>query len=225
VAAVTVPLFPLGTVLFPGSLLPLHIFEPRYRRLVRELLDRTDGPREFGVVAIRAGREVGGHGVQSLYRVGCTAELRQVRTYSDGRFDIMARGARRFRIVDLYPEVEDAAARGDVELLPESPSARSPELADRATALFDRYRRAVLDAQGVTGDEPFSLPADPVGCYYAIAAAMILDLTDRQHLLEAATVDDRLSLAIELLRRETTMVDRLSLRAGEELSRGPYSAN
>lgn len=71
------PLFPLGTVLFPGLPLPLHIFEERYRRLVRDLL-AGPGPRQFGVIAIRHGHEVGAGGATELYPVGCTAVVREV---------------------------------------------------------------------------------------------------------------------------------------------------
>ena len=74
------PLFPLGTVLFPGLVLPLHIFEERYRQLVRDLLDKPE-PREFGVIAIRHGRETGIDGVSDLYEVGCTAQVRQARPW------------------------------------------------------------------------------------------------------------------------------------------------
>ena len=85
------PLFPLGTVLFPGLVLPLHIFEPRYRTLVADLVALPESePRRFGVVAIRAGREVGADGVRALHAVGCTAELRQVQRHEDGRYDIVA---------------------------------------------------------------------------------------------------------------------------------------
>ena len=73
----TLPLFPLGAVLYPGMLLPLHIFEERYRQLVRDLLAGSD-PRRFGVIAIRKGRETGIDGVHSLYEVGCVATLRRV---------------------------------------------------------------------------------------------------------------------------------------------------
>jgi Lon protease-like protein len=65
------PLFPLGTVLFPGVLLPLHVFEERYRSMVRDLLDAPAEERRFGVVAIREGREVGADGIRALHAVGC----------------------------------------------------------------------------------------------------------------------------------------------------------
>ena len=83
---VMLPLFPLGAVLYPGMLLPLHIFEERYRQLVRDLLDGPE-PRRFGVIAIRKGRETGIDGVHSLYEIGCTATLRRVDQRDDGRFE------------------------------------------------------------------------------------------------------------------------------------------
>ncbi len=222
---VALPLFPLGTVLFPGAQLPLHIFEVRYRRLVQDLIERAAEHPEFGVVAIRAGREVGPHGVQSLYPVGCTAELIGVAPHADGRFDVVARGARRFRILAVHPPVADRPDRADVEFLPESRSPGTADLAASTARLFHRYRRAVLQAQGVRPDSPFALPDDPIDRSYAIASVMVLDLTDRQRLIQAPTVDDRLTLLTELLRREIATIRSMSLRAGEELARGTYSPN
>jgi len=114
----TIPLFPLGTVLFPGMLLPLRIFEPRYRRLMEWLLNRPEGTaREFGVVAIRQGWEVGADGVGALYRIGCTATVRRTDLLDDGSYDIVTIGADRFRL-----ESVDASSRpymqAQVERLP-----------------------------------------------------------------------------------------------------------
>lgn len=222
---ITLPIFPLGTVLFPGARLPLRIFERRYRTLIEEVLERTDGAREFGVVAIRSGVEVGGHGVQSLYEVGCVTEIQHIQPFTDGTFDVMTRGTRRFRIHQVHPSVPDRADRADLEFLADPPSMRSRDLAARATRLFHRYRRAVLQARGLDPETPFAIPEEPVDCAYTIAAVVALDLTDRQRLLEAATVDDRLILLTELLNREVAMIGRLSTRAGEELARGAYSPN
>ena len=86
------PLFPLGTVLYPGLLLPLHIFEDRYRQLVRDLLDGQE-PRGFGVIAIRKGRETGVDGISALYEIGCTTTLRRVSRHDDGRFELVTVGA------------------------------------------------------------------------------------------------------------------------------------
>ena len=72
------PLFPLGTLLVPGLVLPLHIFEPRYRRLIADLQELPEDEREFVVVAIREGREVGAEGARALYEVGTIASLREI---------------------------------------------------------------------------------------------------------------------------------------------------
>lgn len=224
-ATITLPIFPLGTVLFPGAQLPLRIFEPRYRALIEDVLERTDGAREFGVVAIRSGVEVGAHGVESLYEVGCVAEIQHIQPFTDGTFDVMTRGTRRFRIRRVHAPVPDRADEAELGLLSEDPSARSRDLAETATRLFRRYRRAVLVARGFDPESPFTIPDEPVSCAYAIAAVVALELTDRQRLLEAARVDDRLTMLADLLNREIAMIDRSSTRAGEELAHGPYSPN
>src|SRR5919201_7035659 len=108
------PLFPLGTVLYPGMVLPLHIFEERYRRLVRDLLEGP-APRTFGVIAIRHGRETGGNGVTSLYEIGCTAIIREVTPRSDGRYNLTTVGGDRFRL--LSQDRSLPYLRGSVELL------------------------------------------------------------------------------------------------------------
>ena len=147
------PVFPLGTVLFPGLVLPLHIFEERYRTLVRELVARTDDePHEFGVVTLRHGWEAEAAeageeptddppvDVGQLHEVGCTAELRQVSELPDGRFDIVTVGRRRFRVLG----VEAGSApylTAEVEWLPEEDGTDefAARLAPRVLAAFRKY--------------------------------------------------------------------------------------
>jgi uncharacterized protein len=105
-----IPLFPLGSPLFPGIVLPLQVFEPRYRVLVQDLLaEPEDGDqRFFGVVAIRQGWEVEQVApAEALYDVGCTARLQVVRPRPDGGFRIVTVGGERFRLLDVV--VGDAA--------------------------------------------------------------------------------------------------------------------
>src|SRR5271154_5369302 len=111
----TIPLFPLGSVLYPGLVLPLHIFEDRYRQLVADLL-AGPGPRQCGVIAIRHGRETGIDGVSALYDMGCMAELRQVEPYDDGRFDLITVGMQRFKLRGLGDA--DPYYTGDGEVVP-----------------------------------------------------------------------------------------------------------
>src|ERR1700735_5866171 len=96
----TLPLFPLGTVLYPGLLLPRHIFEDRSRQLVRYLLSES-GPRHFGVIAIRRGRETGVDGISALHEIGCIATLRQVTEHDDGGVDLVTVGTQRVRLLGL----------------------------------------------------------------------------------------------------------------------------
>lgn len=224
----SMPLFPLGLVLYPGVMLPLHIFEDRYRLLVKELLELPDGARRFGVVAIKAGREVGTDGITALHTIGCTAELRYAEAYQDGRFDIISTGMDRFRLIDVQ---HTEPLRADVELLPDVVSAQAQLLADRVRRLFTSYRQSLIQAQGaddalMSGDEGVpALPGDPTELSYLVAAAMILELSEKQQLLDAATVDDRLRLELTLLKRESSMVGSLSLRPAVELPRTPYASN
>ena len=221
-ALTLLPLFPLGTVLYPGVVLPLHIFEERYRRLVRDLLDQPEGPRRFGVVAIKQGREVGRDGVTALHEIGCTAELRRVEAYDDGRFDIIAVGVSRFRVVQV-----DASQPmvGEVELLPDVSTDEAITLSGRAVRMFGSYRKALLTAQGLLVDEPPELPDDPVELSYVIAAAMLVDMSDKQELLATSTVDERLALEVAILRRESALVGQLSTRPAVEFPRAGYSPN
>ena len=110
------PLFPLGTVLFPGSSMGLHIFEPRYRQLVEDLISAPP-PRVFGIIAIREGHEVGADSVRALYDVGCVATVTQVERAPDGRFALGVLGGARFRLLDVDRSL--AYLQADVELLDE----------------------------------------------------------------------------------------------------------
>src|SRR4029079_5806144 len=103
------PMFPLGTVLLPGMVLPLHVFEPRYQQLVRDCLDAP--PHEFGVVLIDRGSEVGGGDTRS--DVGVIARILQVARLEATRFALITVGTRRVRVVEWLPD--DPYPRADVE--------------------------------------------------------------------------------------------------------------
>ena len=140
-----IPLFPLGTPLFPGVVLPLQVFEPRYRRLGRDLLERPEGSaRCFGVVAIRQGWEVEDVApAEALYDVGCTARLQTVRPQPDGGFRIITVGGDRFRLLDLVIGEEPPYLQAEVEWLAEEEAAEE----------------AAGDHEGLT--VPGGWPADP----------------------------------------------------------------
>src|SRR5580704_4026885 len=165
------PLFPLGTVLYPGLLLPLHIFEERYRELVRDLLAGPE-PRQFGVIAIRKGRETGVDGVSALYEIGCTATLRQIATYEDGRFDIVTVGSQRFRLTGL--DDSRPYLQAEMELLEESTGDRAAAAlaAGAVQRAFGSYIEALAQREGIEGSTP-ELPDEPILLSYLVAGSMI----------------------------------------------------
>ena len=218
--ATRLPLFPLGSVLVPGLVLPLHIFEPRYRLLVEALMALPDGAtRQFGVVAIRSGHEVGDGNAHALHAVGCTAELREVTPYSDGRFDIVTVGETRFRLDGIDESAGTPYLTGVVELLPEEDGEGDLEaLTDRVIEQFAEYR-AALEVD-VT-----ELPDDPRVVSYLVAAAVILDVPERQQLLEEPTTAGRLAAEVGLLKRERGLIEAFRSLPATDLTKGSVSPN
>ena len=218
------PLFPLGLVLLPGLLLPLHVFEQRYRDLVQDLLALPEEARRFGVVAIRSGREVGADGVTALHEVGCVARLRRVTPYEDGRYDIVSTGAERFRLTALV----DGAAypTGLVQWLPDELGAEDEAaLLDRAVrAAFRAYVVAMAAARGEEPDLP-DLPDSSLVLSYLVAASVVVDLEDRQRLLAEPDGVARLRAELALLRREVTLLRTLTAAPAPELARLPVNPN
>ena len=217
-----IPLFPLSAVLYPGGALPLHVFEERYRLLVRRLIDQPEGPaRGFGVVAIRVGRESGVDGVTALHEVGCLAELRAVESFADGRFDVMTAGTRRFRLLGV--DSSEPYLSGEVEWLAELDGEAAGVLAARVTKQFEDYR-GTLHALGVRGsDEP--LPRSPTELSYRVATSTVMDLADRQALLAAPDTAVRLGLELGLLQREVGLLRQLPSLPAVELTRQPAPPN
>jgi Lon protease-like protein len=216
------PLFPLGAVLYPGMLLPLHIFEERYRQLVRDLLDGPEA-RRFGVIAIRKGRETGVDGVQSLYEIGCTAVLRRVDKHEDGRYDIVAVGTERFRLLRL--DQTRPYLQGEVEILAEEqPDAAAGPAAQVVEAAFREYLDALTEWGGATVRLE-DLPGEPVLLSFIVAAAMVVDLPERQALLAEPDTLRRLALERSLLSRETAMLRTTTSRPAPDLRNTPYSPN
>jgi Lon protease-like protein len=215
-------MFPLNTVLFPGLTVPLHIFEDRYRALVQHLL-REDDPAErvFGSVAIREGYEVGSHGAQSLYRVGCRLQLTEVEAREDGSFDIEAVGRDRIVVEELQTGGEFPA--GQVHDLVDGAVDVPTELLDRARATFTAYRAAVTDLRG----DPFSgtLPRDPSYLSWTLAALSPLPMAERQSLLEADDPGTRLAMVTELLRDELRAINVIPSLPATEVARTAWSPN
>jgi uncharacterized protein len=217
------PLFPLGAVLYPGMLLPLHIFEERYRQLIRDLLDGAEA-RRFGVIAIRKGRETGIDGVDSLYEVGCTATLRRVDRRDEGRFDIVAVGTQRFRLLRL--DQTRPYLQGEVEMLTEEPT--DPAVAGPAVRVIQAAFREYLDALTEWGGATIrleELPDEPELLSFIVAAAMVIDLPERQAMLAESDTLRRLAMQRALLSRETAMLRTTTSRPAPDLRNTPYSPN
>ena len=179
-------MFPLGSVLLPGMVLPLHVFEPRYRQLMHELAPSG----EFGVVMIERGHEVGGGDVRA--DLGTVAQILESQELDDGRWLVVAIGTRRIRVAswaqdDPYPvaEVEDwPDTPEDVDLAPVRWGL------DRVLALAEQLGIDVADAD---------LSSSPVEAVYQAAIMAPLGPVDRLQLLACDGVAARVDLVVELL--------------------------
>lgn len=219
-------MFPLGTVLFPGVSLPLHIFEDRYRTLVRDLLaEPVPSRRRLGIVAIREGYEVGSHGRQSAHRVGCEAQLLAARELPDGRFDIVLGGRRRLVLEDV--DSSGDYLRGDISYLEERPGDGADEAARQAATAYARWRAAVV-AAGLDGLPDLDLDEhddDVLSLSYALSSAVTLTLRERQQLLEADDGASRLAMLAAMLRDELDAMRAVPSLPATDLSRTAWSPN
>ena len=221
----TVPLFPLRTVLVPGLVLPLHIFEPRYRLMIRTLAELPEDERGFGIVAIRPGANPEVEGRSALYDLGTMARITSIDVLPDGRYDLVTVGARRFTIDrvdhDLpYPRAEvslQAEALGD--------EARARALAATATRLLGDYRGVIAGWGVIDMAEIADLPEDPVVLSYLIASAIVTDLPERQHLLGIADAERRLEAICGVLRREMAVMSTVPSMPAVDLAEARASTN
>jgi Lon protease-like protein len=199
-------MFPLGTVLFPGMPLRLHVFEPRYRALVRDALAAGG---EFGVVLIERGSEVGGG--DTRFGVGTIARLADVAVLPDGRSLLLAMGTTRFRVSRWLPDRPYPYA--EIDDLPDSPESVTATVLDTATidtatidtAAIERARRSlerVLALGAALGDHPaVAVPptADSALAAFVLAGSAPLGPLDQQRVLEAGDPVARLTLVHVLL--------------------------
>lgn len=217
-----IPIFPLGTVLFPGMPLHLQIFEERYKIMLQRVLSTN---RTFGVCLIRRGEEALGP-LPEPYKIGCTARIVNVDARDDGMIQLTAVGDERFRILrlaDVQPYLT-----GFVESLPlDHPN--SIEISRGAQLLRRRLARYLsLMAQFTSGDEgeddvevstqlaSMQLPEDPLMLIYLSAALLQIPAYEKQPLLEAETGHHMLHLAHRIYRRELALMpDMLSVSSDQ----------
>lgn len=191
-----IPLFPLSTVLFPYAPLQLHVFEDRYRHLVKDCLDLG---RPVGVVLIRSGSEVGGEA--DPFMVGTAARIEKVQHYEDGRMDVHLVGERRFRIRKLDETLPYLVAHCEpvVEIeLEDTP--RTDALTMRARESFELYVQAMFSSQAV--NVQIHYPDDPIALSFLIANYLPLDNLERQRMLELTDTQERLAGLIPVIENQ-----------------------
>ncbi len=195
-----VPLFPLHTVLFPGMMLPLRVFEPRYLRMFDRVLNTRE---EFGVVLIARGSEVGGGAVP--HDAGTLARVVRMERVEDGTLHIMAQGTRRFRVRELNRQQPYLQAHVEViaEHWEETP--RTYALSMKVRELWDHYVTRLKEVVGLnisTQDMPTHAP----DIAFYVASSLRTSVQDRQHLLTRWDIADMLKAEIRILQREMSLL-------------------
>ncbi|MGW1228945.1 LON peptidase substrate-binding domain-containing protein [Streptomyces sp. NPDC001478] len=241
------PLFPLNAVLFPGLVLPLNVFEERYRAMMRELLKTDeDAPRRFAVVAVRDGRETAPTGagmpdavtlpaergpadgfgpdpVQSFHRVGCVADAAKIRERPDGSFEVLATGTSRVRLLSV--DASGPYLTAELEELEEDPGEGADTLADGVLRAFRSYQKRLAGASERSLTTGADLPDEPSVVSYLVAAAAVLDIPAKQRLLQAPDTATRLREELSLLRSETAVIRHLPSLPAVDLTRAPTHPN
>ncbi len=195
-----IPLFPLNVVLLPGADLPLHIFEPRYREMVKNCLEEKS---EFGMLLSLP---------KGVARVGCTAEIKAVvQRYEDGRMDILTAGRAPFRVVELF--MEDPLLAGHVDYLEDRETPSSPRIQRELVELFEACHTLIYD------DYPKNLEFDArEELSYLVASALPMDLLWKQQILELRSEADRQERLVAYLREWAPHLQKsgaMRQRAGE----------
>ncbi len=192
-SAMTLPMFPLGSVLLPGGVLPLHIFEPRYRALVHHCIDSPD--HDFGVVLIARGSEVGGQDQRT--DVGTRARMVEIAELPDGRYGVVAVGVERIVVRRWLPD--DPYPRAEVEPWPDEPSdgLDDARLAVHVAATAARVRRCMALASELgdaVGDPTTPVADDPGLATYQLATLAPVGPLDRHQVLLARHAEARLDV-------------------------------
>jgi uncharacterized protein len=195
-----IPIFPLpNVVLFPAALLPLHIFEPRYRAMVADALE---GERLIGMVMLRPGWERLYEDTPAVYPIGCAGFITHAERLQDGRYNIMLRGLEKFRIVD-----ERLARTGDERYRLARVDAIKEARTSPTAAIQDARRRLEnLIARTLHRSADDTIPKDVPDADLVHAIAQHLDPIEKQALLECNSLVDRCEALIELLEMRTMRI-------------------
>ena len=215
------PLFPLATpVLFPGGVVPLHVFEPRYRQLTRDVLA---GARAIGMATVRPEHLGAMSGSPPLYAVGCAGVVHQSRRLADGRYHVVLRGSHRFRIREELPPENGRLYRiARVEVLEErlEDTARAEALRRRVIAHLEALaeRASRQDPERTVRFDPGGLVGlDPASFVNTVSQALGLPAEEKQGLLEADGILERLE------RLEDALAFHLAAADDDAVGGGPHT--
>jgi uncharacterized protein len=213
------PIFPLGQVLFPGMPLTLHIFEERYKQMLRDLKGTAN---RFVVALIREGVEVGG--AADPHPIGCVAEVVQLQPLPGGTYLVRAVGRERVRIGPLDHESEPYLI-ASVSLLEEEPGAPEAHLVTRVSRTFEEYAKLLVSLTGETL-ETIELPEEPLTLSSLVASMLQVPAEKKQLLLELEGSAARLEAEAALLRVELPLLRALAGAAKPpENESSPFSLN
>ena len=196
-----IPLFPLNVTLFPDMTLPLHIFEQRYRTMMKDIMG---GDKLFGVVLIKSGPEVGGSAVP--YSIGTTATVETTKTLDDGRLNISTKGVDRFRIKNIIRNTPYLFAH--VDIIPEDTNIdleAHQSLVEEVRALTREYVKGLVGLEG-GWMQSVSLPDTGNSLSYFIASVLRVDANLKQQLLEIPGTVDRFKQEAIILREQVKKV-------------------
>ena len=209
------PLFPLGVVLFPNAVLPLRIFEERYKLMIERCLDADS---EFGVVLIKSGSEVGDPA--EPHAVGTVAHITQASPQKDGEMLLAVAGTQRFLIKGVKQQLP--YLEGEVSVLVEETevSLADEEMGQVRDAVSE-YERLLAGLSGGWIRQP-EMPEDPVALSYFVPGLLDVDPLEKQHLLEEPSPSRRLTAELQLLRRESESVRR---RVEHRLGKSRFGRN
>jgi Lon protease-like protein len=202
IKSIEIPLFPLNVVLFPGMVLPLHIFEPRYRQMIADCQRQE---LEFGVVLVQAESTFMR---EEPYAIGTMAAIRDLDRLEDGRLNVIAIGTSRFRILSQHRKKPYLS--GLVEFYEDinEPLEDLLFVDKQARSLFTDYIDLLLKAANEK-DVKADLPADPEALSYFIAYFLDLEREQQQHFLELTSTLQRLKEEIAILRREVPFLRQI----------------
>ena len=203
----TLPIFPLpNVVFFPKMILPLHVFEPRYKRMIRDTLRKE---RRIGINLLKEGWQEDYYGSPPIHTIGCMGEIEQYERLPEGRFNILLRGTNRFEILSYEKETPYRIA--SIRLLKDTPFGieRYDQIKER-DVLFERFVRYFKTVLGMDIDEDrIDRKGSLESMVNQIASILDIPVREKQELLEASNLRQRFDLVKSIVETELNYADKL----------------